>query len=247
MRCEEEKRSFEIGLNFKLKNTHHMVSNKRVRVPTGDLKASLAAVDAACDARIATESDENQKDCINKVREQFKSKLMKIVVACHDMDAIENASAQNQVKIDKLQAEISAVGVRVADLRERVPKLAMGIVESESKIKESAGFEWGDLGITSSRSSDASFLGMKETMQKLEQNLNEVGRDMPEKMESLQTTIESVTSVLRGNSKNSTVEEEICRRENEDPQTKRRRRSSGVGTNCEKVFERFVSHVGGAR
>lgn len=119
-------------------------------------------------------------------------------------------------------------------------------VEDENKVKVT------DISIEAKNQSEGmseeakaqAFAGMKETMKKLEQNLEDVGREMPEKLESLQTTIESVTTVLENKGK-STIEDEITARENEDPQTKKRRRSGGgIGNTAEKVFDKFVSHVG---
>jgi len=163
-----------------------MGKSKKVQVPSIEIDAAQSTIDAICDKRIKSLSDSSEIDIVNQVREALKTKIDAIVVADDKVDAQQKKQEQEDRKLKRVREEIEATSARIAELRDCVPALANGIIGKENEVNVAVNLK----GIAAPEVSDEkqakAFQGMKETLNKLEENLADVGKEMPAKLESLQ-------------------------------------------------------------
>ena len=167
-----------------------MGKSKKVPVPTTEITCVMSIVDSTCDRRAKATSDEASLSVVESVRSSLKRNIDSIIVADDAVDAKYKKESALDARVARVKEEIEATSARLTDLRGRVPLLANGIIgrENEVKVEVNLSSMVAVPEVDGTRQTVA-FKGMKETLSKLEGDLTEVGREMPEKLESLQVSV----------------------------------------------------------
>ena len=164
-----------------------MVRSKKIAIPSSEMSLTLSTIDVVCDRRLKAASSDTAASVVESVRSALKTKVEKISAGDDSLDAKSRANSEVARRCKRVREEIESTSTRIAELRERVPNMANDIVGKENQVKDTQ-LNLKDIqseGMTDEERKKA-FSGMKETLDKLERNLEEVGREMPEKLESLQ-------------------------------------------------------------